>query len=939
MISVKGKSFAVLFCLAVAGCGGGGGGGGTTPPPNQAPSANAGVDQVVALSAAVSLSGSGSDPDGSIASYAWNQIGGGGVTLTNATSRNASFTAPAARDVLEFELTVTDNDGAADTDQVLVTVTAFPTANAGTDQTVRAGDTVNLAGAGNDADGSIAAFAWAQSAGTVVTLQGADTATPSFTAPAVSVTEVLQFALTVTDNDGATGTDTVAISVSPNDPPTADAGTDQSVNEGATVTLTGAGSDTDGTIAGYQWSQTAGPSVALSAPSAQSTDFTAPDVALGQTVTLTFRLTVTDNDGGTGTDTVDVVVAGVAGLNNPPTASAGADATAFETEVVTLNGAGSDPDESPSSLTYAWTQTAGPAVTINNANLPQASFTAPAVTADTVLTFQLQVTDSDGASDTDSVNITVSEAPTSVTISGKVEFEFVPRTLVGTGLDYARTEVRPIRGATVQAIASSGGAVLDSTTSDANGDYSLTLAPNTEAFVRVRAELKRTGAPSWDVEVRDNTSNITVPLNQRPLYVLDGAAASSGFTDSTRNLLAETGWGIASYTGPRAAAPFSVLDIIYNAVQLVLSADPTAQFAPLDAFWSVNNRPANGSIDNGDIGTSFYRGDLDSLFLLGSENEDTEEFDTHVIAHEWGHYFEDNFSRADSTGGPHSLNERLDARLAFGEGWGNAVSGMIMGDPVYFDTFGAQQAQGFQFNVDGNSPANAGWFNESSVQSILWDLFDSGNDGADQVSLGFAPLYQTLINEQRLTPALTTIFSFITELKGNNAAAAADIDALVSAQTIDPIADIWGGGETNDGGNVNVLPVFAELVLGAGPVNICTTRALDPGEDGNKLGVLRYLRFTVNSGGNYRIDVTTTNPPTAPAFSDPDFFVRRQDVLVGIGGTGTQNAELLELTGLAAGTYTIEILEAGFPNIWGNSTASPTFSQDTMCFDVSLSQI
>src|SRR5690606_27348042 len=149
------------------------------------------------------------------------------------------------------------------------------------------------------------------------------------------------------------------------------------------------------------------------------------------------------------------------------------------------------------------------------------------------------------------------------------------------------------------------------------------------------------GPPSWDVEVRDNTSNTTLPLASRPLYVLDTAPFDSGTVNSTRDVTAPTGWGGTSYTGPRSAAPFAILDAAYAAIQLVLSADPQAVFEPLDMFWSVNNRPADGSVDQGEIGTSHYRPGQNQLFLLGNAANDPDEFDDHVVAHEWGHYYED----------------------------------------------------------------------------------------------------------------------------------------------------------------------------------------------------------------------------------------------------------------------------------------------------------
>ena len=174
----------------------------------------------------MTLNGNGStDTDGTIASYSWAQTGGTAVTLTGANTATPSFTAPIGPATLTFELTVTDNDGATDTDTVVVNVSepgnVAPTADAGPDQTVASGATVNLTGNGStDTDGTIASYAWTQTGGTAVTLSGANTATPSFTAPTGPAT--LTFQLTVTDNDGATDTDTVVITVEP-PPPVVDA--------------------------------------------------------------------------------------------------------------------------------------------------------------------------------------------------------------------------------------------------------------------------------------------------------------------------------------------------------------------------------------------------------------------------------------------------------------------------------------------------------------------------------------------------------------------------------------------------------------------------------------------------------------------------------------------------------------------------------------------
>ncbi len=93
------------------------------------------------------------------------------------------------------------------------------------------------------------------------------------------------------------------IATAPNNPPIADAGSSQSITLPTSVfTLTGAGSDSDGTIASYGWTQISGTPVTITSPSSAVTTVTGITVA----DTYTFRLTVTDNNGTN--DTADVTV-------------------------------------------------------------------------------------------------------------------------------------------------------------------------------------------------------------------------------------------------------------------------------------------------------------------------------------------------------------------------------------------------------------------------------------------------------------------------------------------------------------------------------------------------------------------------------------------------------------------------------------------------------
>jgi hypothetical protein len=178
---------------------------------NIPPTASAGSDQIISLPTnSVTLTGSGTDADGTISSYAWTKEVGGTATITSPTSATTTVTGLSAGEY-RFRLTVTDNNGATGSDTVHVRVNNPPTANAGTDQTITLPtNSVTLSGSGTDTDGTITSYSWSKISGGTATITSPTSASTTITG-LVAGTYVFQ--LTVTDNNGSTGTDTVQITV------------------------------------------------------------------------------------------------------------------------------------------------------------------------------------------------------------------------------------------------------------------------------------------------------------------------------------------------------------------------------------------------------------------------------------------------------------------------------------------------------------------------------------------------------------------------------------------------------------------------------------------------------------------------------------------------------------------------------------------------------
>lgn len=258
---------------------------------NQPPVADAGPDQTGNELTQVTLNGSGSnDPNGDHLTYQQTQVAGPSVVLNLTNPVHPTFTAPnVPRDgaTITFQLTVSDGTLTSDPDEVNITVKDVnhpPVTDAGPNQTVQEGSPVTLDGTNSyDPDSDRLAYSWVQTVGPTVVLSGPDTAQPTFTAPFVGRSgATLTFVLTVSDGL-ANMTDTVNVVVDNiNHAPIANAGDDQTKNEGSLITLDGTISDDpDQDTLTYTWTQVSGPVVTLTNAHTSTSTFTAPSVGHG----------------------------------------------------------------------------------------------------------------------------------------------------------------------------------------------------------------------------------------------------------------------------------------------------------------------------------------------------------------------------------------------------------------------------------------------------------------------------------------------------------------------------------------------------------------------------------------------------------------------------------------------------------------------------------
>ena len=339
---------------------------------NQAPEADAGMDQTIHVPAptllnslgidvTVALDGSGStDNNEDELSYLWTIEQGEGITLSDSSVSKPTFIIPdtVEVDTFEFVLKVTDEHGLFDisdsTVEIFIAQNDSATAVAGDDQTVDQGIEVTLDGQGsNDTDvsnllGSLT-YNWTTPSGIVLSSSTAQS--PTFTALDEIDTTSYIFYLVVNDGEYSSSPDSVTVTVLPNKPPVVNAGSDQDVDQGTIVTLDGsASSDPNNDDLEFHWELRSSPSddgipvgITLSDTAIANPSFTAPD--RNEISYYVFLLTVNDGFMDSEADHVrhdsPAKVTITVLQNKPPVADAGTDKKAYRGNSVMLSGTGS----------------------------------------------------------------------------------------------------------------------------------------------------------------------------------------------------------------------------------------------------------------------------------------------------------------------------------------------------------------------------------------------------------------------------------------------------------------------------------------------------------------------------------------------------------------------------------------------------------------------
>ena len=360
--------------------------------------ADAGPDQSICLNDSVQIGGSPTAAGGTAPfTFSWTPTAG----LSDATIANPKAS-PA--DTTEYIVTITDGNSKTDMDTMTVIVQPLVQADAGSDQAICLGDSVQIGGSPTAAGGTAPfTFSWTPTAGL---------SDETIANPKASPADTTEYIVTITDANSKTDMDTIIVIVNPD--LVADAGSNQSIAPGGSVQIGGTPTASGGTGGyTYSWDPTTG-----------LDDETIANPTASPASNTTYTVIITDAN--SCKDTSDVLVSVTAGL----VVNAGADKVICPGDSVQIGG-------SPTAMsgaapyTYSWTPTTG---------LDDATVANPkASPADTTI-YTVEVTDNNSQTAQDEVTVAVNPnlvadagSNQSIAPGGSVQIGGTPTASGGTG--------------------------------------------------------------------------------------------------------------------------------------------------------------------------------------------------------------------------------------------------------------------------------------------------------------------------------------------------------------------------------------------------------------------------------------------------------------------------------------------------------------------------
>ena len=480
----------------------------TVDPQNQAPVVDVGPDQTITLPNELSLNASVTDdgwPRNSTVTVSWGQLIGPGIATFSSGDAAITHVSFSQAGVYTLRLTATDGflTGADEFSVTVIPENHGPTANAGADQTIALPGTASLNGSAADdglPGGSTLTTTWSK-------LSGPGTVTfanPNVTITTAAFSEAGTYTLRLTATDSElTASDDVVVEVDPeNQPPTVNAGADQTITLPAQASLNGSVTD-DGwprnSSVSVSWTQVSGPGTAsFGTPGAATTS-----VSFSEAGTYVLRLTASDSQL-TANDEITVTVIPE---NHAPTVNAGGDQTITLPNVASLNGSASD-DGLPagSTLTTTWSKLSGPG-TVTFAN-PNVTVTTAAFSE--AGTYQLRLTASD----------------LQLTVSAEITVTVIPQNFPPTANAGADQTIELPNTASLNGSASDdglpAGSTLTTSWSKVSGPGAVAFANSnatitTAAFSEVGIYILRLTATDSDLSDSDEVQVTVLPQNYPPI--------------------------------------------------------------------------------------------------------------------------------------------------------------------------------------------------------------------------------------------------------------------------------------------------------------------------------------------------------------------------------------------------------------------------------------